>query len=103
MEVPDEIVWFGGSKIRFIERALERESFGNYNGNLNLGKRLVQEVQDKISEITYNLNLYQQRNDEDRVAPLSLSGYVLIYRKEYFQMNNENKIRLVIIDIRKSF
>ncbi len=103
MEIPDEIVWFGDSKIRFIERALEREAFGNYNGNLNLGKRLIQEVQDKIREISNNLNLYQQRNDEDRVAPLSASGFVLIYRKEYFHTNERKKVRLVIIDIRESF
>jgi len=71
MEIPDEIEWYGDSQVRFIEGALEREAWGNYNGSLNLGKRLIQEVQDKISEISKNLNLYQERKEKERVAPLS--------------------------------
>jgi hypothetical protein len=104
MDIPEDIKWFGDSKARFLERALEREAWGNYEGNLNLGKRLIQEVQDKITEISKNLNLYQIREGEYRVAPLSLSGYVLIYRKESIkERTGSRKVILVIVDVRKFF
>lgn len=104
MEIPDDIKWYGDSQARFIERALEREAWGNYQGNFHLGKRLIQEVQDKIMEITKNLNLYQLREDEERVAPLPSSGYVLIYRKEFLKEDSgSSKLTLVIVDVRKFF
>ncbi len=104
MEFADEIVWRGDSRERFIQRAIERESWGNYNGHACLGKRLIEEVQNKLKEISENLNLYQLRNDSERVAPLALSGYVLVYQKEYFKNDQGLKaVRLLIIDVRKSY
>lgn len=103
MEFTDEVEWYGNSKERFIERALDREAFGMWEGNPELGKRLIQEVQEKIIEISRNLNQYQERENGERVAPLAKNNYVLIYQKEYFQYNNLSKVKLVIIDIRKSF
>ena len=104
MEVADEIEWYGDSEERFIERAIEREAWGNYNGNYGLGVRFIREVQDKISEISKNLNLYQQRNGEERVAPLLASGYVLVYRKEHFEnAQGITKARLTLLDVRKSY
>lgn len=104
MEFTHEIEWYGDSRERFLERAIERESWGNYNGHSNLGRRLIQEVQDKIREVSENLNLYQVRDDDERVAPLASSGYVLVYQKEYFK-NAEGltAVRLIIIDVRKSY
>ncbi|MBI2519775.1 MAG: hypothetical protein HYV97_05140 [Bdellovibrio sp.] len=104
MEVADEIEWYGDSEERFIERAIEREAWGNYNGNHGLGVRFIREVQDKISEISKNLNLYQQRTGEERVAPLLSSGYVLVYRKEHFEdARGTMKARLTLLDVRKSY
>ena len=104
MESADVIEWYGDSYERFIERAIERQAWGHYNGHENLGKRLVQEVQDKIKEIAGNLNLYQARVDEERVATLFSNEFVLIYLKRYFQdIKGNKKVMLVIIDVRKSY
>ncbi len=104
MEVANDIQWNGDSYERLIERALERESWGNYNGNTNLGKRLLQEVTDKVKEVSLNLNLYSERDDDERLAPLSSSGYVLVYKKEYYNNIGGSKlVRLLIIDVRKSY
>ena len=69
MEVANDIQWNGDSYERLIERALERESWGNYNGNTNLGKRLLQEVMDKVKEVSQNLNLYAERDDDETSSP----------------------------------
>ncbi len=102
MEKADIIQWSGFSESRFLERALEREAWGNYNGFPNLGKRLIEEVQYKIKEISENLNLYQIREGDERVVPLE-SGFILIYRKEYYSTEDGKKLCLLIIDVRKSY
>jgi hypothetical protein len=103
MESTTEIEWFGDAKERLIERAKAREDWGDYQGISNLGKRLIQEVTEKISEIFKNLNLYSERNDEERVAPLE-SGFVLIYKKIYYTDSLEiRKVKLVLLDVRKNY
>ena len=103
MEFAHEIEWQGDSEERFIHRAIEREAWGNYEGNPNLGQRLVHEVQGKIKEISGNLNLYQERDNKDRVVALPSNGYELVYQKEYFKDGDLPKIRLVVVDVRKSY
>ena len=61
MESTLEIEWFGDAKERLIERAKARENWGDYQGISHLGRRLIQEVTEKISEISQNLNLYAER------------------------------------------
>lgn len=103
MESTLEIEWFGDAKERLIERAKAREDWGDYQGISHLGRRLIQEVTEKISEVSQNLNLYGERNDEERVAPLE-SDFVFIYKKIYYVNKAEEKmVKLVIIDIRKSY
>jgi hypothetical protein len=103
MEITIEIEWFGDTKIRLIDRANARQRWGDYEGISNLGKRLIQEVTEKISEVSKNLNLYNERNNEERVAPLE-SGYIFIYKKVYYANElKENKVKLLVIDIRKSY
>ncbi len=104
MEIANSIVWFGNSRDRFLARAEERQAWGNYNGNKDLGRRLIQEVQDKIKEISSNLNLYAERDNNERVTPLSSSGYTLIYKKDYYiNPDGTKQVRLLIIDIRKNY
>ena len=104
MEAAHDIQWYSNSYVRLLERAAERQAYGNYHGHPNLGGRLLQEVQNKIKEISQNLNLYPKRDDDERVASLSSSNFVLIYKKEYFKNISETKqVRLLIIDIRKSY
>ena len=104
MEIANDIKWSGDSYSRLVERAIEREAWGNYNGNSNLGKRLIQEVNDKINEISKNLNLYAERDNDERLVPLPGSGYALIYKKEYYNNINGSKLtRLLLIDVRKSY
>ena len=103
MESTIEIEWVGDTKIRLIDRATVRQRWGDYEGISNLGKRLIQEVTEKISEVSKNLNLYSERNNEERVAPLE-SGYVFIYKKVYYANElQESKVKLLVIDIRKSY
>lgn len=103
MESTLEIEWFGDAKERLIERAKAREDWGDYQGISHLGRRLIQEVTEKISEVSQNLNLYGERNDEERVAPLE-SDFIFIYKKIYYVNKAEEKmVKLVIIDIRKSY
>ncbi|MGB0452475.1 MAG: hypothetical protein ACPGJV_02075 [Bacteriovoracaceae bacterium] len=85
MEGANDIQWEGDSYQRLLERAAEKEVYGNYHGHASLGTRLLQEVQDKIQEISQNLNLYNVRADDERVAPLPGSGCVLVYKKEYYK------------------
>ena len=81
MESADYVEWLGDSKARFLERAIELEIWGEYEGHLNLGKRLILEVDYRIKEISKNLNLYSVRFDEERVVPLDESNHILVYRK----------------------
>ncbi len=103
MESTEDIAWFGDSEERLLERALERELYGKYHGHQNLGLRFLQDINAKISEIAENLNLYSERNDKERVAPLN-SGHVLIYKKEYSNDSGGTPhIQLLLIDVRKSY
>ena len=103
MESTTEIEWLGDARERLIERAKAREIWGDYEGISNLGKRLLHEVTEKISEISQNLNMYAERNGEERVAPLE-SGFVLIYKKDYYVDNFNNKqIKLLLIDVRRNY
>lgn len=103
MESTLEIEWFGDAKERLIERAKAREDWGDYQGISHLGRKLIQEVTEKISEVSQNLNLYAERNDEERVAPLE-SGFVFIYKKIYYIDNLKMKqAKLLLIDVRKSY
>lgn len=103
MESTTEIEWLGDAKERLIERAKAREDWGDFQGISHLGRRLIQEVTEKISEISKNLNLYSERNDEERVAPID-SGFVLVYKKAYYTDSMEiKKIKLLLIDVRKSY
>jgi hypothetical protein len=103
MEFTNEIEWYGDSKNRFLERAIEREAWGHYNGNPDLGRRLLQEVQNKIKEVANNLNMYQERENNERVAVLAESNYVLVYKKEYIKTSDGNKVKLLVLDVRKSY
>lgn len=104
MDSAIDVLWNGDSEIRFLERALEREAWGNYNGNAKLGQRFIEEVQHKILEISKNLNQYQVRENDERVVPLEKSGYILIYRKEIFYSGNGvQQFRCLILDVRKSY
>jgi hypothetical protein len=40
-----------------VEWAIELETWGDYEGHPNLGKRLISEVDGKIQELKGNLNL----------------------------------------------
>ena len=103
MESTLEIEWFGDAKERLIERAKAREDWGDYQGISHLGRKLIQEVTEKISEVSQNLNLYAERNDEERVALLE-SGFVFIYKKIYYIDNLKMKqVKLLLIDVRKSY
>lgn len=103
MENTSEIEWFGDAQERLIERAKAREVWGDYEGISNLGRKLLQEVTVKISEISNNLNLYTERENEERVAPLE-SGYILVYKKIYYKDNqNQTLVKLLLIDVRKSY
>ena len=103
MESTTEIEWLGDARERLIERAKAREAWGDYEGISNLGKRLLQEVTEKISEISQNLNMYTERNDEERVAPLE-SGFVFVYKKSYYEDSLKvKKVKLLLIDVRKSY
>lgn len=104
MEVANDIQWEGDSQERLFERAVERQAYGNFHGHSKLGSRLLQEVQDKIQEVSQNLNLYNERDDEERVAPLASSKYVLVYKKEYYKDGaGGTQVRFLIIDVRKSY
>lgn len=85
MESAHDIQWDGDSRERLLERAAGREAYSRVHGPPNLGGRLLQEVQNKISELAENLNLYSERDNQERVAPLSSSKYVLVYKKEYYE------------------
>jgi hypothetical protein len=98
MESADLVEWARDSKARFIERAIELETWGNYEGHPNLGRRFISEVNDKIVEIRSNLNLYSVRENEERVVPLTDSQHVLIYKKVYTSV-----IKLLIIDVRRFY
>ncbi len=103
MESTLEIEWFGDAKERLVERAKAREDWGDYQGISHLGRRLIQEVTEKISEVSQNLNLYGERNDEERVAPLE-SGFVFIYKKTYYTDSPElSATKLLIVDVRRSY
>ena len=41
METAESVEWFMDSKDRFIERAIELEIWGNYEGHPHLGRRLI--------------------------------------------------------------
>lgn len=105
MESADIVDWAGNSRARFIERAIELETWGDYEGHPNLGKRLISEVDGKIQEIKGNLNLYSVRENEERVVPLSASNHVLIYKKAYTPgpVPNKNTIQLLIVDVRRFY
>jgi hypothetical protein len=105
MESADEIKWAGDSRARFVERAIELETWGNYEGHPNLGKRLILEVDEKIQEIKGNLNLYSVRENEERVVPLSTSSHILIYKKVDILNPSmaTNYIQLLIIDVRRFY
>jgi hypothetical protein len=105
MESADIVEWSGDSRIRFIERAIELEIWGNYEGHPNLGKRLISEVDTKIQEIKDNLNLYSVRENEERVVNLSVSNHVLIYKKIYLTgiSSHDNKPQLLILDVRRFY
>ncbi|QDK42702.1 hypothetical protein DOM21_14835 [Bacteriovorax stolpii] len=106
MENADSIEWNGDSEQRFQETVIAREVMGDYQGNKNLGQKLASEAFAKIKQLAGNLNLHPERENSggDRVAPLA-SGYIVIYRKVYYQdpSNNTQKVKLVIHDIRKSY
>ncbi len=103
MESTAEIEWNGDAEERFSEKAIARQEWGTDNGHSNLGRKLIQEVRDKINEISGNLNLYPVRSDDERVAPLS-SGYVLIYKKVYFKdAAGATQVKLLLIDVRKHY
>ncbi len=103
MESTLEIEWFGDAKERLIERARAREDWGDYQGISHLGRRLIQEVTEKISEVSQNLNLYGERNDEERVAPLE-SDFVFIYKKIYYtDTQGLNVVKLRVIDVRRNY
>lgn len=103
MESTIEIEWFGDARERLIERAKAREVWGDYEGISHLGERFLDEVLGKISEISQNLNLYAERNDEERVAPLE-SGFIVVYKKIYYTDSLKiKKVKLLLIDVRKSY
>lgn len=88
-----------GLKRRFIERAIELEIWGNYEGHPHLGRRLISEVDDKIQEIKKNLNLYSERENAERVVPLFESNHVLIYKKA----EDQGRRILMIVDVRRFY
>ena len=99
MESTTEIEWFGDAKERLIERAKAREDWGDYQGISHLGRRLIQEVTEKISEISKNLNLYSERNDEGSkydpvpLPDLELSSIVFKFFKlaKGFQLSKKSE------------
>ncbi|MFP5385569.1 MAG: hypothetical protein ACLGHN_05780 [Bacteriovoracia bacterium] len=105
MESAEIVEWAGDSRARFIERAIELETWGDYEGHPNLGKRLISEVDSKIQEIKGNLNLYSVRENEERVVPLSASNHILIYKKIYRPGLSPDKktIQLLILDVRRFY
>ncbi len=104
MEQADSVEWAGDSRSRFIERAIELEAWGDYEGHPNLGKRLILEVDTKIQEIKFNVNLYSVRKDEERVVPLTLSNHILIYKKiVHLGPSQERSIQLLIVDVRRFY
>ena len=103
MESTVEIEWFFDARERLIELAKGRENWGDYEGISSLGKRLLQEVTEKILEVSRNLNLYNERDDEERVATLDC-GFVLIYKKVYYKNAEDiTVVKLLIINVRKSY
>lgn len=105
MEIADDVQWNGDAEERLIERAIAKNHWGQTNGYKNLGRRLIIEVTNKIEEIRNNINLYEERDDSERVAPLASSKCVLVYKKEYFTYTDSGstKVRLLILDVRKSY
>jgi hypothetical protein len=105
VESADTIEWFGDSRTRFIERAIELEIWGDYEGHPDLGKRLISEADTKIRDIAKNLNLYSEREAEERVVPLTVSNHVLIYKKVYYTdvVSKKSKIQLLILDVRRFY
>lgn len=105
MEFADIVEWAGDSRSRFIERAIELETWGDYEGHSNLGKSLISEVDGKIEEIKRNVNLYSVRENEDRVVPLSASNHILIYKKIYQSgpSSSKNIIQILIVDVRRFY
>lgn len=99
MEGADLVTWAGDARARFIERAVEFEVWGKSEGHYYLGKRLIQEVDEKISEIKANLNLYAPRSDDERVAALFSSNHILVYKK----LCSDLGVELVILDIRRFY
>lgn len=105
MESADIVEWAGDSRVRFIERAIELETWGDYQGHPTLGKRLISEVDTKLREIERNLNLYAIRADDERVVTLANSNHVLIYKKVYQRGTSpgEDKLQLLILDVRRFY
>lgn len=99
MEAADKVEWLGDARDRFIERAIELESWGDYEGLPNLGRRLISEVDNKIKEIQLNMNLYAVRDDDERVVNLPDSNHILIYKK----VSVLGKMRLQILDVRRFY
>lgn len=98
MESTETIEWIGDSRSRFIERAIELEIWGDYEGHPHLGRRLMTEVDQQIQLIKTNLNLYSIRENDERVVPLGNSNHILIYMKIF----RPDPI-LLIIDIRRFY
>lgn len=99
MEIAESVEWFMDSRDRFIERAIELEIWGNYEGLPHLGRRLISEVDNKIQDIKKNLNLYSERENAERVVPLFESNHVLIYKKAEVK----GRRLLMIIDMRRFY
>lgn len=103
MEKADDIVWQGDAEERFLERAAQLESWGNYQGKKDLGKRLIAEVRDKIKDIAANLNQYPVRDKNKGEHLVPLNGNVLVYKKEPYTEGGKLKMRLVLISVRPSY
>lgn len=104
MEIAHFIEWSGDSRARFIERAIELEVWGQYEGHFGLGKRLIAEVDDKLKELKLNVNLYSERQNEERVVPLASSNHVLIYKKDHIHLSTKtNAIKILVIDVRRFY
>jgi hypothetical protein len=99
MEKADEISWLGDAEERLIERAASLEAH-----KTGLGQRLLQEVSSKITDISQNLNVHQERAQGERVAVLEKSNFILVYKKVPFKDNKGNvKLCLVVTSVRRSY